>query len=104
MTDEWGPWIEHDGKGCPCEGNVAHLIVGFDGHADPKLDPAPPYGQIVEIISDDEWIEIAQNDEGWTWTRGYYPVIRYRIRKPRGMVILETLLADIPRVGEVEVI
>lgn len=20
MSDEWGPWIEHDGKGCPCKG------------------------------------------------------------------------------------
>lgn len=25
-NSEWGPWIEHDGKGCPCIG----MVIDFD--------------------------------------------------------------------------
>ena len=96
MTDEWGPWIEHDGKGCPCVGQVAHIIVGPDEGYDPGLDDTPPDGDILEIISNNEWVEIAKHDTQWTWTAGIYPVIRYRIRKPRGLTILEGLLENLP--------
>ncbi len=27
MADEWGPWIEHDGKGCPLAiGQIAEIV------------------------------------------------------------------------------
>ena len=93
MSDEWGPWIKHDGKGCPCVGEYVHIIAdnGDDQCGIPNHTcDAPEYGCFST------WI--------WDHYTTHPRVIRYRIRKPRGMVILEKLLADMPRVGEVEVI
>ena len=101
MSDEWGPWIQHDGNGCPCVGEYVHRV--FDVGVD-ILN-----GERVTESNED--IGIVVPEEGLSWCgvtswRGFRvpQVIRYRIRKPRGMVILENLLADMPRVGEVEVI
>ena len=87
MTDEWGPWIEHDGKGCPCVGEYV----------------------LCEYQNGKTWPPCIATGSIEAWDHSYMPfvylkVIRYRIRKPRGMVILENLLADMPKVGEVEVI
>lgn len=32
MEEDWGPWIEHDGKGCPCAG--MHVEVVCEGYLD----------------------------------------------------------------------
>lgn len=36
MTDddkhEWGPWIEHNGKGCPCEGILLQMQYNDPKH------------------------------------------------------------------------
>lgn len=88
--DEWGPWIEHDGNGCPCVGEYAHTVK----------------------INGNEWFGIAgvnaiaifgsANVPGSAWVHkraiGYDNnwVIRYRIRKPRGMAILESIMTDLP--------
>lgn len=82
MTDkeEWGPWIEHDGRGCPC------------------------LGQYVQVQNRDRkgtWEGIAGSEGGlsWDWSNAFLfdPVIRYRIRKPRGLTILQDLIADLPQ-------
>lgn len=90
MSEDWGPWIEHDGRGCPCVGRMVEFVV---------LDLS---GREITGIG------IANGDSGssWFWRRLFFrrlcvdpdvlPIIRYRIRKPRGMVVLETLLADLP--------
>ena len=26
MSEQWGPWIEHDGKGCPCLGQWVKAV------------------------------------------------------------------------------
>ena len=82
QQDTWGPWIEHDGKGCPCKGQWVQVInktCGFwEGKAGTEGDGAAR-----------SW--------DWSYSFEYDPVIRYRIRKPRGMVILEALLQDLPQ-------
>lgn len=79
---EWGPWIEHDGGPRPVpRGTYCHVIfrsgrefigpvgVGFNGT---RISPdGKPWGE------DDR-------------------VIRYRVRKPRGLTILEEILNDLP--------
>lgn len=90
MSEEWGPWIEHDGKGCPCVGAYVHLeafgmgcflcVAGEDCRAN-GVDPSGP-------------------SSAWLWREGNHPVfqevVRYRIRKPRGLAILESLLENLP--------
>ncbi len=86
MTDEWGPWINHDGNGCPCVGEWVHRI----------------YNKMALDLSDGKmkaekegFVRNAQSP-CWKWTYGFARVIRYRIRKPRGLTILESLLENLP--------
>ena len=92
MAEEWGPWIEHDGKGCPCVGNYARWQ--FDDLVDVPVGFRDVGGRIVvDGITVEGW---ARSGEGWLWIDGYCRVIRYRIRKPRGLVLLEELLENLP--------
>jgi hypothetical protein len=89
MTDEWGPWIDHDGKGCPCVGKLVDMV--FAGCAQ---DTGIAGAQCARL-------GIPHNGVGsaWFWeteTPEYDYIIRYRIRKPRGLVILESLLENLP--------
>ena len=88
MENDWGPWIEHDGKGCPCVGRYvqreyAQPTTNFWGRKDTICEGRFAWG-------------IAENGHSWMWAPGWNPIIRYRVRKPRGMTILEQLLQDLP--------
>lgn len=96
MSEEWGPWIEHDGKGCPCVGQwVQACLISTDyfsrsqGGAKEKTSEG--------IAGKSPW--------NWDWTKAgklmpngkvATKIIRYRIRKPRGLTILEELLENLP--------
>jgi hypothetical protein len=74
----WGPWIEHDGKGCPCHPECT-TDVWLRRECTPKFCPRPAR----------EW--------DWPWGGDVGgDVIHYRILKPRGMTILEGLLENLP--------
>jgi hypothetical protein len=95
MTEEWGPWIEHDGKGCPCVGQVVHNV---------KVD-----GSQKVTVAGAECIANGVDPNGphsvWLWVGGIAwgkNVIRYRIRKSRGLTILEGLLENLPEKEGVE--
>ncbi len=82
---EWGPWIEHDGKGCPVPvGTYLHLVskCGFHQHGYVKrLKPGCGYFFWDWVIA--------------KWGHDKHCIVRYRIRKPRGLQILEERLAEI---------
>mgnify|MGYP001184935551 FL=1 len=81
MSDEWGPWIEHDGKGCPCVGQMVDVVYK-DGETAESVWGGPV---------------IATCSHSWFWLRPRpWSIIRYRIRKPRGLTILEGLLEILP--------
>jgi hypothetical protein len=79
---EYGPWIEHDGLGCPCVGSFVHAV----GYCD------------IDDKSHEVW-GIAEDNggESWDWSNApeYIRVILYRIRKPKGMQVLQGLLRDV---------
>ena len=85
---EWGPWIEHDGNGPP---SIPHRtwvrIQGFN------YDGTPHDAEGLH----EEW---HSKLPGWTWAihrdPGVGRITRYRIRKPRGMVILQELIENLP--------
>jgi len=78
MSNTWGPWIQHDGKGCPC-----------------------PAGTMVEVVSEDRFgflqSKIGRTDgdgySSWDWQ--HFPVlkkiIRYREQKPRALEMLQDI-------------
>lgn len=74
----WGPWIEHDGKGCPCLGEFVQTEM--EG-------------------TDENFVGIAGSEGGRSWDMTYEPlhfqILRYRIRKPRGMAVLDAVMADL---------
>ena len=77
--DEWGPWIEHDGRKCPVVGQFAHMI------------------DVCDIAKDEQHffgIAGSMGGDSWDWKNSPQctRIIRYRIRKPRGMAILEQAL------------
>ncbi len=80
--EQWGPWIEHDGGPRPVpKGTFCHLIFVTG------LQSVGPVG------CGRDGLAITPDNAPWG-----HPnlIIRYRIRKPRGLVILETLLTDLP--------
>ena len=90
MRDEWGPWIEHDGTGCP---------VSKGTWVEGEFDATSCVGTLIGPVSGDSpcWL--------WVRTASGFPVcfvprhdaiVRYRVRKPRSLTILEGLLENLP--------
>ncbi len=78
----WGPWVIHDGKGCPV-----------------------PVGTIVEVVFEDRFgfamrgVSTVSGDPHSSWDWRYYPelkrIIRYREKKPRGLEMLREQLREL---------
>ncbi len=83
MADEWGPWIEHDGKGCPC---IGHFVRALH---------CTTYGH----LSVTEGIAGASGGHSWDWENcgAYTMILRYQIRRPKGVAVL---LDCLDRIGE----
>jgi len=86
MAEAWGPWIGHDGGGVPVAEGTWCQVETKDGH----------------ILEDRSHGPIGPGETSlWIWSTipsrfWFMAIIRYRVRKPRGLVILETLIADLP--------
>lgn len=79
MSEEWGPWIEHDGRGCPCLGMYVRIEW--------------PDGEFLDGIAG------SNGGYSWDWSNSDWadPVIRYRIRKPRGLEALQKIAREVER-------
>jgi len=87
---EWGPWIEHDGKGCPC---VGHYVDVFGQSSFAGDYTGSGWCQIgAGWLCCFDWGNYGKLVNGAVATR----IIRYRIRRPKGMAILNAILADLP--------
>lgn len=92
MDKSWGPWIEHDGTGCPCVGAFAEAEL-YPPWIDTKTKQAI-------VVGGPQWgWENAKTVTRETQTKRFVvgAVIRYRVRKPRaastetGMAILREI-------------
>ena len=83
MAEDWGPWIAHDGRGCPD-------IVGRDIQCVVRRNESVPVttAEHLECSFSAPWL--------WAVVPCERQIIRYRLRKPRGLAVLESLLADLP--------
>lgn len=84
MSDDWGPWIEHDGKGCPCRGMWVQRIYNR-----PAFDDASG-----KWIGGKEGLVVC-GGKSWTWEIKIR-VIRYRIRKPHALQQLRDMIENLP--------
>ena len=89
MTEEeWGPWIEHDGSGCPLRVGSYTEEIGIS----PTGLPTEGSG----FLNRDEL-------PSWDWTNygkiingiAYGKVIRYRIRKPKALQQLREIAENV---------
>lgn len=87
--DEWGPWIEHDGKGMPDE------VIGVD------LECMVERNEDMPETKAEDCEEIASAPWLWAIIPCDYRVIRYRVRKPRALRDLIDLAANLPDVSPV---
>lgn len=96
--EEWGPWLDHDGKSCP----KGFLVEVEFLRGDPRTMVV-----IAGVKGGRSWFYGNAGDKS-TWsstpTRSSkaIPVIRYRFRKPKGMKTLEKILEELPLLGELE--
>ena len=101
MTEEWGPWIEHDGMGCPPEvrGRIVHAF--FEA---PDEQPLEHEGLLVDavIACCDSWNGAAYGWQGgWTgrWMGKEIPmrwVTRYRIKRLAAAQGIAALIESLP--------
>ncbi len=69
VSEEWGPWIDHDGKGCPCIGAYVHVIYRDGMHR--------------------SGIAGSEGGRSWYWSpimELNWDIIAFRIRKPRALL------------------
>jgi hypothetical protein len=87
VSKGWGPWIEHDQKHVPP--GIAGKILEVEYDAEGKL----PCGTVSK-----GYVGIASgNSRAWIkFSKIVTTVARYRIKKPKGLIILESILADLP--------
>lgn len=86
MSEEWGPWIEHDGMPAPhlmgrrgeVEAADGRIEVGVFRNTDRRDRKRSLF--IWDTLRPDEYDQ---------------RVLRYRIRKPRGLTILQDLMATL---------
>ena len=86
---EWGGWVLHDGKGCPVNGMYIR-VVGET--VDGDLFEQEGWCRNIDLTAWD-WSNFGKWDDKHNWITSR--VLRYRIRKPRGLQILEEQLAEI---------
>lgn len=88
MSEEWGPWIEHDGLSCPVPDGVwCHRLFdrpcdGTDVTAHGATDDISP------VLNEWEY-------KSWIWVEGATRITHYRIRKPKGLTMLERVARDV---------
>lgn len=103
---EWGPWIEHNGKGCPPDLIGRVVLIEFRLSHDDRDGGKAGQHHFVEVLVNDayaslpEWWrdqfgEIAQNSTTGE-DYGVADIIRYRIRKPRALGQLREMIETLP--------
>lgn len=94
--EEWGPWIEHDGSHRPVGLYVQRVYA--DGHVLEGMIGQEAKITYASVAASQRYKESGKPLYRCSWVWGspgkMVPVIRYRVRKPRGLTILEDIAAN----------
>lgn len=92
---EFGPWVEHDGAGCP-------VRRGTLGEGELRNGRVVPFRALCGSTVGGPYVEPLWPGGGDAWTWGSsgpfgvpHEVVRYRLRKPRGVAIVEEILSAV---------
>lgn len=89
--EEFGPWIEHDGGPRPVPaGTICHLVFADRRTMQPIFELIGPVGRLTQGDpgTGSSWLSTAKDHRPF--------ILRYRVKKPRGLTILEGLLENLP--------
>ena len=86
MSDEWGPWIEHDGSGCPVPKGTWVRVRMQNGNVHEGR------ALMTRIIGG----EGCDPDACWKWQPGFIRIVAYRVRKPRALIQLREMIKNLP--------
>lgn len=93
MDDQWGPWIEHDLGGCPVQdGQIVEIHCRYDvdledqGIVTMGRDYSTHYWSMADLTAV-AWLKKTGERLG---------ILRYRVRKPRGLTLLENIANGYP--------
>lgn len=90
MADEWGPWIEHDGKGCPVPRGIDVKMENACGcKYEARIDSSDHHP--LSITWRTSKVSLKCRFCGKVEPEGTQLTARYRIRKRRGLTILEEI-------------
>lgn len=109
MSEEWGPWIEHDGGGFPVDLAWRYIQATFLLACEDEWGGHEGSERHQEFIVNDEamtnpmWHH-ENFGQGFHYTTGPFAgrmffsakVMRYRVRKPRALVQLRKLAEELP--------
>ncbi len=84
---EWGPWIEHEGKGLPVPVGSRVFVEQADG--------------AQGVLTVEEPKPKNEGGDAFIWDslrpgRAWVAIIRYRVRKPRALLDLIDLVENLP--------
>lgn len=86
MSEEWGPWIEHDGS----RGPVGKWVLAE--HDRPIMRMAHNHGR----ANGNKYEGICMGGNSWQWGRGFTHVKRYRVRRPKALQQLIQMVENLP--------
>ena len=95
--EEWGPWIDHDGCSFPVPVGTVVNVERFDGTTEvfmvgrSTLLGGKNFSRITKLRKPSSWMWGSLSP---SWGRGVY-ILRYRVKKPKGLQILESLLQNL---------
>ncbi len=98
--DTWGPWIAHDGTGCPVPRGTMVIVRHRDGTLFGPY-PAQTLGETLDGRTVELGREVRIDVSSWHWAIAgnvLAPedhIIAYRVRKPPGLVMLEEILREV---------
>ena len=93
MSEEWGPWIEHDGKGCP-------VAKGTPGEAELRDGRVVFFRALCgSTRGGPDVVACSSEGSAWVWGSSLLTsdeVVRYRIRRPRSLLRLIEMVENLP--------
>lgn len=95
MSEEWGRWIEHNGKGYPLRHGQYYQCVFSDGDEGATISGCgvPYYSKMGVSMTD---YGPGSYCPSWEWADGWVPVIRYRVRRPKALQQLIQMVEKLP--------
>lgn len=88
--EEFGALVIHDGKGAPKVGLVVQAFYAYPIEVTIKNAVAQGYNWVIGTISK------GTASGSWMWTKGYNPIVSYRIKKGQGYKLLEEIAKKPP--------